>query len=61
VTGRRAAPAPVRLADCLDAAITRLSDLAIVAGNERRTHRQTEQLLDDVEAVARTLRTAARG
>lgn len=54
------APAP-RLADVIDAAITRLSALHIIAGNDRRNHRQTEQLLDDVDAVGAALRIAARG
>lgn len=62
MSAQRLAPAPkLSLADRYDVTITRLAELQILAGNERRSQRQHEQLVDDTEKVLEHLRVHLRG
>jgi hypothetical protein len=55
-------PAPVpTLAERLGKASDRLEALVREAHDARRPHGRTEQLLDDIDALGRTLRAIARG
>jgi hypothetical protein len=59
----RAQPAARKLtmAEQIESQIDRLYQLRSIAANERRPHRDTEQLIDGLDETGRILRRIARG